>query len=151
MSEREEKIKYLQQKITIDELREMIEFLKSQCPEERESGPGFSQAEAYFWKREAEKARLKAQYCEKHHAFCPDCRDKLGEGICWRCRAQEAERKLRRLMKEEQPQIEILLDTHDLYHLRYPRRFGDRDLGIQQGERKRFNIAPSDYRERDPE
>jgi hypothetical protein len=39
----------------INDLREKLNFLRSTCPEERaDDGPGFTQAEAYFWKRKAE-------------------------------------------------------------------------------------------------
>ena len=34
---------------------------------------------------------LKSNYCDRKHAFCPDCRDKLPDNFCWRCEAQRLE------------------------------------------------------------
>lgn len=34
---------------------------------------------------------MKSDYCERKHAFCPDCRDKLPDNFCWRCEAQRLE------------------------------------------------------------
>ena len=40
--------------------------------------------------KELRIARLKADYCERNHKFCPDCRDKIGsENGCPRCKIQK--------------------------------------------------------------
>lgn len=51
--------------------------------------------EAHSEELQAENERLKRQleiktaYCERNHAFCPDCRDKLKPDSCLRCQYQK--------------------------------------------------------------
>jgi len=37
---------------------------------------------------------LRTNHCERKHAFCPDCRDKLPDNFCWRCEVQRLKAQL---------------------------------------------------------
>jgi len=43
-------------------------------------------------KRLKKRLELQSSYCDRKHAFCPDCRDKLPDNFCWRCEAQKLQK-----------------------------------------------------------
>ncbi len=43
------------------------------------------------------KHQIKSEYCEKYHAYCPDCRDKLEPDHCMRCENQKLKAENERL------------------------------------------------------
>lgn len=45
-------------------------------------------------KRLKKRLELQSSYCDRKHAFCPDCRDKLPDDFCWRCKVQKLKKEL---------------------------------------------------------
>lgn len=63
-----------------------------------------------FKDRKIHMLELQKAHCERHHAFCMDCRDKLEPGVCLRCENQKLQVRIEQL---ENQLKHFKLSTHN--------------------------------------